>query len=458
MKKKLEILVVDDEPDIRELLEITIGRMGLKTASAESVQDAIALLSKREFALCLTDMKLPDGSGMDVIQYIQREIPQLPVAMITAFGNVETAIGALKAGAFDFIAKPIDLERLRSLIQSCLRLEDSSEPVGYNNTAQLIGNTPIMKELRKQIQKMARSQAPIYISGESGSGKEVVARLIHANGPRASGAFIPVNCGAIPNELMESEFFGHVKGSFTGAHEDKKGLFEAAHGGTLFLDEVADLPLAMQVKLLRAIQEKSVRKVGSNQEVSVDVRLLSATHKNLKLEMEEKRFRGDLFYRINVIEIHVPSLRERTDDIPLLADKILRQLADEWQLPKPTLSDDAYDTLQSHDFPGNVRELENILERAFTLCESEQITSDDLQLPQLETSTTNFTAIENTSVDFSGFESLEKYLEYVEKDILQRVLDQHRWNRTAAAKSLGMTFRQLRYRLQKLGLDGDGAE
>src|SRR5690606_15977621 len=291
MKKKIEILVVDDEPDIRELLEITIGRMGLKTAAAASVNQALDLLKQREFALCLTDMKLPDGSGMDIIQFIQKEMPHLPVAMITAFGNVETAIGALKAGAFDFITKPIDLERLRNLINSCLRLDDSSEPVGYGNTAQLIGNTPIMKELRKQIQKMARSQAPIYISGESGSGKEVVARLIHANGPRASASFIPVNCGAIPSELMESEFFGHVKGSFTGAHEDKKGLFEAAHGGTLFLDEVADLPLAMQVKLLRAIQEKSVRKVGSNQEVAVDVRLLSATHKNLKTEMEENRFR-----------------------------------------------------------------------------------------------------------------------------------------------------------------------
>lgn len=454
MKKKLEILVVDDEPDIRELLEITIGRMGLKTASAESVQQALELLGKREFALCLTDMKLPDGSGMDVIQFIQRESPQLPVAMITAFGNIETAIGALKAGAFDFITKPIDLERLRTLIQSSLRLDEGSEPVGYSNTAQLIGNTPIMKELRKQIQKMARSQAPIYISGESGSGKEVVARLIHANGPRASGPFIPVNCGAIPSELMESEFFGHAKGSFTGAHEEKKGLFEAAHGGTLFLDEVADLPLVMQVKLLRAIQEKSVRKVGSNQEISVDVRLLSATHKNLKLEMEENRFRGDLFYRINVIEIHVPSLRERTDDISLLADRILRQLADEWQLAKPELSDDAIDLLQSYDFPGNVRELENILERAFTLCESTSITSDDLRLPETQATTPiELGNSDNHAANFSSGDSLEKYLEEIEKGILQRVLDQHRWNRTAAAKSLGMTFRQLRYRLQKLGLD-----
>lgn len=455
MKKKFEILIVDDEPDIRELVEITIGRMGLKTAAADSVATAIALLNNHEFALCLTDMKLPDGSGMEIIQHIQRTTPQMPVAMITAFGSVETAIGALKAGAFDFITKPIDLERLRNLIQTSLRLEDGGEPVGYNNTAQLLGNTPVIKELRKQIQKMARSQAPIYISGESGSGKEVVARLIHTNGPRASGPFIPVNCGAIPTELMESEFFGHVKGSFTGAHEDKKGLFEAAHGGTLFLDEVADLPLAMQVKLLRAIQEKCVRKVGSNQEIAVDVRLLSATHKNLKLEMEEKRFRGDLFYRINVIEIHVPSLRERKDDIPLLADRILRQLADEWQLPKPELGDDAIEILAAYDFPGNVRELENILERAFTLCEGENISGDDLQLPQNVSALIEIESTESAATDFSDFDSLEKYLEHIEKTILQRSLDQHRWNRTAAAKALGMTFRQLRYRLQKLGLDRD---
>jgi two-component system response regulator PilR (NtrC family) len=453
MKKKLEILIVDDEPDIRELLEITVGRMGLKTAAAESVAAALTLLNNREFALCLTDMKLPDGNGMEIIQHIQQNAPHIPVAMITAFGNVETAIAALKAGAFDFISKPIDIERLRTLIQTSLRLEDGGEPVGYGNTAQLLGNTAVIKELRKQIQKMARSQAPIYISGESGSGKEVVARLIHANGPRASGPFIPVNCGAIPTELMESEFFGHVKGSFTGAHEDKKGLFEAAHGGTLFLDEVADLPLGMQVKLLRAIQEKSVRKVGSNQEIGVDVRILSATHKNLKSEMEENRFRGDLYYRINVIEVHVPSLRERKEDIPLLADKILRQLADEWQLAKPTLSDDAATLLQTYSFPGNVRELENILERAYTLCEGDTITGDDLQLPTGDMTPVDVESAETIAANFSNSDSLENYLEQVEKAILQRVLDQHRWNRTAAAKTLGMTFRQLRYRLQKLGLD-----
>ena len=454
MKKKLEILIVDDEPDIRELLEITIGRMGLKTAAAESVARALELLQQREFSLCLTDMKLPDGSGIDIIQHIQRHQPHVPVAMITAFSSVETAIDALKAGAFDFVTKPIDLERLRTLINTSLRLEEPREPVGYGDTVQLIGNTAAIKELRKQIAKVARSQAPIYISGESGSGKEVVARLIHANGPRSSGAFVPVNCGAIPAELMESAFFGHVKGSFTGAHEDKKGLFEAAQSGTLFLDEVADLPLAMQVKLLRAIQEKSVRKVGSNQEVPVDVRILSATHKDLKIEMDQNRFRSDLYYRLNVIEIHVPSLRERKADISLLADHTLKQLAIEWQLPKPTLSEDAAAMLSEYDFPGNVRELENILERAYTLCEGDCINSEDLQLNK--TSATPAASTSNSNVpSFEGYESLEAYLENIERNILLHTLEQYRWNRTAAAPALGMSFRQLRYRLQKLGLDKD---
>ena len=464
MKKNLDVLIVDDEPDIRELLEITIGRMGLKTAAAESVAQALKLLGEHPFRLCLTDMQLPDGTGMDIIQHIQRETPQLPVAMITAFGSVEVAIAALKAGAFDFISKPLDIERLRGLVQTCLRLEGGTEPIGYGDNTQLVGETAVVKDLRRQIAKMARSQAPIYISGESGSGKEVVARLIHANGPRGSGPFVPVNCGAIPGELMESEFFGHAKGSFTGAFEEKKGLFEAAHGGTLFLDEVADLPLAMQVKLLRAIQEKSVRKVGSNQEIAVDVRILSATHKNLKREMEENRFRGDLFYRINVIELHVPSLRERKADIPLLATRILDALASEWQRPQPSLSQDALALLNGYDFPGNVRELENILERAFTLCEGNHIAGEDLQLQQSAPVTLEpavpapIPAAADraaTAPDISRIDSLENYLEDIERDVLTRTLDQYRWNRTAAAKALGMTFRQLRYRLQKLGLDRD---
>ncbi|MDX9873419.1 MAG: sigma-54 dependent transcriptional regulator [Spongiibacteraceae bacterium] len=447
----ITVLIVDDEPDIRELLEITLSRMGLQTETADSVASAREQLAQLSVHLCLTDMKLPDGNGVELIQHIQQHCPQVPVAMITAYGSMETAIDALKAGAFDFITKPVDLERLRTLVQSSLRLNASPTAAGQADTSQLVGNTPVMQELRKQIAKVARSQAPIYISGESGSGKEVVARLIHANGPRHHGPFVPVNCGAIPGELMESEFFGHVKGSFTGAHEDKKGLFEAADGGTLFLDEVADLPLAMQVKLLRAIQEKSVRKVGSNTEIAVDVRILSATHKNLLLEVEQGRFRSDLFYRINVIEIRVPSLRERSADIPLLADHLLAQLALEWQIPKPRLSPAAARALSDYPFPGNVRELQNVLERAYTLAEGEVIEADDLQLPEVPLATPP----SDTGLDFNAFESLEAYLEETERQILRRALDQHRWNRTVTASALGMTFRQLRYRLQKLGLDKD---
>jgi two-component system response regulator PilR (NtrC family) len=453
MKESPTVLIVDDEPDIRELLEITLGRMGLTTLSAATVREATSLLATESVELCLTDMKLPDGTGMEVIQHIQQKHPQLPVAMITAFGSVDIAIDALKAGAFDFLTKPVDLERLRSLVQTSLRMHNARDQVGLSSAVQLIGKSATMQELRKQIAKVARSQAPIYISGESGSGKEVVARLIHANGPRASGPFVPVNCGAIPSELMESEFFGHVKGSFTGAHEDKKGLFEAAQGGTLFLDEVADLPLAMQVKLLRAIQEKSVRRVGSNKEVAVDVRILSATHKNLLAEIEEGRFRSDLFYRINVIEIRVPALRERADDIPALADHCLAQLASEWQLPKPHLSTDALTALKDYPFPGNVRELENVLERAFTLAEGDTITAGDLQL------TSSSARPASPGADHSGslgdFDSLEAYLENIERQVLRNALEKHRWNRTSAAKAVGMTFRQLRYRLQKLGLDRD---
>ncbi len=449
------VMIVDDEPDIRELLEISLGRMGLSTLSAASVADAIDLLAAGEVRLCLTDMKLPDGSGLDLITHIQKFHPHVPVAMITAYGSMDTAIEALKAGAFDFITKPLDLERLRKLVQSSLRLEAGvdADAANYGDAVQLLGEAPAIAHLRRQIAKLARSQAPVYISGESGSGKEVVARLIHAHGPRASAPFVPVNCGAIPSELMESEFFGHVKGSFTGAHEDKKGLFEAADGGTLFLDEVADLPLAMQVKLLRAIQEKSIRKVGSNQEVAVDVRVLSATHKDLAAEVEQDRFRSDLFYRINVIEVKVPALRERVEDISLLARSTLARLAREWQLPEPTLTPAAVRALKDYPFPGNVRELENILERAYTLCEGETIDAGDLGLPapqDLQAPETSPGVAANR-----GKRSLEAYLEDVERQAIEEALEATRWNRTAAARRLGISFRQLRYRLQKLGLDRD---
>ncbi|MCR8923594.1 sigma-54 dependent transcriptional regulator [Dasania sp. GY-MA-18] len=452
---KAHILIIDDEPDIRELLEITISRMGLNTSSAATVAEALALLnSGSKFHLCLTDMKLPDGQGLDIIEHIQNHLPELPVAMITAFGSVETAISALKAGAFDFVNKPIDLERLRQLIETALKLELTDSNPQFEQV-QLLGNAPAIQKLRGQINKLARSQAPVYISGESGSGKEVVARLIHSNGPRSSNPFIPVNCGAIPSELMESEFFGHVKGSFSGAIDNKVGLFEAANGGTLFLDEVADLPLPMQVKLLRAIQEKAIRKVGSNDEVSIDVRILSATHKDLNKEVEHERFRNDLFYRINVIELNVPPLRERVEDIPLLADFSLSKLAQEWQTKKPELSTSAIAALNQHSFPGNVRELENTLERAATLCEGNIIEAHDLQL--INPAPTNTTETTNSSLPSSeaAFGDLDGYLEQIETAALKKALEHCRWNKTAAAELLGISFRQMRHRVKKLGLDDD---
>ena len=451
---KHHVLIIDDEPDIRELLEITIMRMGIETTTADSVGSALTALKQNSFDLCLTDMKLPDGQGLEIIDYIQLNHPQLPVAMITAFGSVETAISALKAGAFDFVNKPIDLERLRQLIDNALTLGQTTEQVNYSGQVQLLGNAPAIDTLRDKINKLARSQAPVYISGESGSGKEVVARLIHINGPRSSSPFIPVNCGAIPSELMESEFFGHVKGSFSGAIDHKQGLFEAANNGTLFLDEVADLPMLMQVKLLRAIQEKAIRKVGGNEEIPINVRILSATHKDLAKQVEKEFFRNDLFYRINVIELKVPPLRERAEDIPLLADFALSKLAQEWQAEKPTLSEGAKQCLLKHSFPGNVRELENTLERAFTLCENNQITTADLQLQNTQsTSTNDKQRLYQAGNPESAMGNLEDYLEDLEKSAITLALEKTRWNKTAAAELLGISFRQLRYRLKKLQLD-----
>ncbi|MBH9500583.1 sigma-54-dependent Fis family transcriptional regulator [Pseudomonas aeruginosa] len=439
-------LIVDDEPDIRELLEITLGRMKLDTRSARNVKEARELLAREPFDLCLTDMRLPDGSGLDLVQYIQQRHPQTPVAMITAYGSLDTAIQALKAGAFDFLTKPVDLGRLRELVATALRLrnpEAEEAPVDHR----LLGESPPMRALRNQIGKLARSQAPVYISGESGSGKELVARLIHEQGPRIERPFVPVNCGAIPSELMESEFFGHKKGSFTGAIEDKQGLFQAASGGTLFLDEVADLPMAMQVKLLRAIQEKAVRAVGGQQEVAVDVRILCATHKDLAAEVGAGRFRQDLYYRLNVIELRVPPLRERREDIPLLADRILKRLAGDTGLPAARLTGDAQEKLKNYRFPGNVRELENMLERAYTLCEDDQIQPHDLRLADAPG------ASQEGAASLSEIDNLEDYLEDIERKLIMQALEETRWNRTAAAQRLGLTFRSMRYRLKKLGID-----
>ncbi len=447
------VLIVDDEPDIRQLLDITLSRMGLETRTAADLAEARSALDEGDTDLCLTDMKLPDGNGISLVEHIAQHHSDTPVAMITAHGSVETAITALKAGAFDFISKPIELERLRSLVVNALKLEPGSGAEAQDTT--LIGETPEITELRAQVNKLARSQAPVYISGESGSGKEIVARLIHSRGPRSSGPFIPVNCGAIPPELMESELFGHTKGSFTGATDDKTGLFQAARGGTLFLDEVADLPVAMQVKLLRAIQEKAVRPIGASAEVATDVRVLSATHKDLAREVAENRFRSDLYYRINVIGLHVPSLRERRQDIPLLANFLLQRLANASEEPAQRLSEEAMEALVAYDFPGNVRELENILERACTLCSGERIEMEDLRLSQgieLDPNPEPVSHAGPPPVE-EAFGNLDDYLENIEREVLTRALEQSRWNKTAAAKLLGISFRSLRYRLKKLELD-----
>ena len=451
MNNKYIALIVDDEPDILELLDITLSRMGIKTYSAENIAQAKDLLGQYSFDICLTDMRLPDGNGIELIKYIQENISSLPIAMITAHGNMEFAIEALKSGAFDFVSKPVDLNILRNLVNTALKLSSSTtEHEHKNNQSEqrgLLGQSKAIIETRKKIQKLCRSQAPVYIHGESGVGKELVAKLIHEQGPRADFPFIPVNCGAIPTDLMESEFFGHKKGSFTGATADKQGLFQAADGGTLFLDEVADLPLAMQVKLLRAIQEKAIRPIGSHQEISINVRILSATHKNLSELTEKGEFRQDLYYRINVIELEVPSLRDHAEDIPLLAKHLLKKITDEWQTDTPKLSKETLEVLSTYSFPGNVRELENILERAMTLHENNIIAVEDLQLP----------SINPKEVEGNNMPSKEKLLDPTllqkEKEVIQQALEKTKYNKTAAAKLLGISFRALRYRIKKLKLD-----
>jgi two-component system response regulator PilR (NtrC family) len=447
---KDHILIIDDEPDLRELLEITLVQMGYLVTSAATLSEAKDAINQVSFCLCLTDMQLPDGNGIELIKYIKQHQPLTPVAMITAFGSVDTATSALKAGAFDFISKPVKLQHIRGLVDSALGVRHQNSQKKTNQTIELLGSTKVIEDLRETIIRVARSQAPVFINGESGTGKELVARLIHNSGSRANGPFIAINCGAIPAELMESEFFGHKKGSFTGASNDKAGLFEAANGGTLFLDEIADLPLSMQVKLLRAIQEKAVRRIGDNEEINTDIRLLSATHKNLGIEVEEEKFRQDLFYRINVIQIDVPNLRNRAEDIPLLCSHIIKRLSQEWDLSMPILSEDAIDALHAYSFPGNVRELENILERALTLSDGKKITSQDLQLPAAIQSQKT-TTVEKISID--QIDSIEEYLEEIEKDLINQALERTRWNKTKAADLLGVSFRQLRYKLKRLNID-----
>jgi len=438
------VLIVDDEPDIRELLEITLLRMGLETRSAEDYSNATRMLHDESFDLCLTDMKLPDGDGIALVEHIQQHCPNTPTAVITAHGSIDLAIKAMKCGAFDFVSKPVSLETLRNLVDKALTLPSSPQLAGdpADTKYQIIGDSAIMQELRRSIAKFARSQAPVFVRGASGTGKELVARQIHLQGSRAGAAFIAVNCGAIPSELMESEFFGHLKGSFTGATSDSEGLFKAANGGTLFLDEIADLPLAMQVKLLRVIQEKSIRAVGAQKEEPIDVRIISASHKDLDAMVAEGSFRQDLYYRINVIGVTVPNLSERSEDIAQLADYMI-QKHNFLNRSNIVISDEALAALNSYPFPGNVRELENILERALALCEDETINRDDLQLPEIAPENGIKTA------------SLGEMTQNLEKEQIISALEDNRWNQSATARALGMTLRQLRYRIDKLKLKND---
>ena len=454
---KKTVLIIDDELDLRELLKLTLAKMGIDSTAVETVKEAKTALQEKTFDLCLTDMRLPDGNGLELVDYTQKNYPQLPIAVLTAYGNVDLAVDALKLGAFDFISKPVELPRLRALINNALTLSPQSQLIATADTPLLLGDSSLMRDIRQQISKVARSQAPMFISGESGTGKELAARSIHRQSSRSAAPFVPVNCGAIPGNLMESEFFGHRKGSFTGAFEDKQGLFQAASGGTLFLDEVADLPLDMQVKLLRAIQEKRIRPVGSESEIDVDVRLISATHKNLQEAVNLGTFRSDLFYRLNVIDIHMPCLRQRPEDIQLLAEHLLAELN-----AQISLSTSAMNALLNYSFPGNVRELENILERASTLCEKNRIELEDLKLNTSDVSAVRESSKKSGRLSLSErsdisepISSLDEHLEEIEKEILLDTLEQARWNKTEAAKKLGISFRSIRYRLQKLGLNDE---
>jgi len=447
---KHRALVVDDEPDIRELLEITLERMSIEVVSCGDTASAIRELRNESFDLCFTDMRLPDGDGLGIVEWIQTHKPQIPVAVITAHGNVETAVRALKLGAFDFISKPLDLNALRKLIGATLKLGEGGDRAAQLPQVRLLGQSHPMDQLRELIERVSRSQAPVHIYGESGTGKELVAHLIHNAGARRDGPFVPVNCGAIPSELMESELFGHKKGSFTGAVADKQGLIQSAEGGTLFLDEIADLPLHMQVKLLRVIQEKAVRPVGESREQAVDVRILSATHKNLSALVAEGKFREDLFYRVNVIEIRVPPLRERLEDIPELVQSLLARLSRQTGIRELRVDESALRALSQYHFPGNVRELENVLERAATLCAHGVIAGADLQL-RPKVSASEPVAIAGASV--APGEKLGEALEDIERDAIVRALEQTRYNKTKAAQLLGMTFRSLRYRIKKLGIE-----
>jgi len=457
-----QVLVIDDEPDIRELLDLTLTRMGLEVTTAEDLAGARRELQNGEFSFCLTDMRLPDGNGLDLVEEISENYPNLPTAVITAHGKIEDAVYALKIGAFDFVSKPVDLAVLRKLVNTALKLRreeprDETRSDVRRSTSpdsaldRLTGSSLAIRQCKEMIAKLARSQAPVLVSGDSGSGKELAARLIHDLGPRADGPFIPVNCGAIPTELMESEFFGHRKGSFTGASANKEGLFQAADGGTLLLDEVADLPLHMQVKLLRVIQEKAVMPIGAREEVPVDVRILSASHQPLKPLVESGKFRSDLYFRLNVIELHMPGLQERAEDIPLLAQRFLAEIGEQWGGGEmPTISPEAMEALQRHRYTGNVRELINILQRAVTMCEGNVIQPGDLLLEHVEV---HDSAPSPVAEEKDDDQSLDTYMEGIEKKMLEDALQKARYNKTRAAELLGISFRSFRYKLKKFGIE-----
>jgi two-component system response regulator PilR (NtrC family) len=445
------VLVVDDEPDIRELLELTLLKMGLGVESVGTVADAKARLQSDRYDLCLTDMRLADGEGLELVRHIASMGGDLPVAVITAFGSTDNAVAALKAGAFDYVSKPVGLEQLRALVKSALSLPDRREVPAKDQ--QLLGESAPLAQVRGLLEKVARTQAPVHIFGESGSGKELAARLIHDLGPRRDRPFVPVNCGAIPETLMESELFGYRKGAFTGANEDRSGFFQAAHGGTLFLDEIAELPLHMQVLLLRAIQEKRVRKVGATQEEPVDARIICATNQSLAALVEAGRFRRDLFYRLNVVDLTMPPLRECREDIPTIAVAILQRLARQNGVPVPRISGAAMEELMRYDFPGNVRELENLLERALALSGAAELSREDLALHRI--------APDDPAEDGDPGPArpgatpdvpLPTYLDRLEREAILAALAKTGFNRTAAARLLGITFRQLRYRMQRLGI------
>ena len=456
------VLIVDDEADIRDLLEMTLMRMGLETATAGDLKEAYQRLETGQYDLCLSDMQLPDGLGLELLTHIGKTYPGTPVAVITAHGSAENAVAALKAGAFDYLAKPVSLQQLRDLVKVALKLpqrpndnKKTQESTQADNGPNLVGDSKHIRHARDMIDRLARSQAPVYITGESGTGKEVAARLIHSKGARADGPFVAVNCGAIPENLMESEFFGYRKGAFTGANQDKEGFFQAAQGGTLFLDEVADLPLQMQVKLLRVIQEKKVRRVGETSEENVNVRIVSATHQNLAERVQNNQFRQDLYYRLNVIELRMPALREMPDDVPQIAQTLLQRLAREMDVPLPVLAAEAIEALKGYDFPGNVRELENVLERALAMCNDATIRRNDLYLSEHvapdvpELVATGSHAPLPTTLELP----LQEYLDKVEREAIMAALDKTRFNKTAAAKVLGITFRALRYRMERLAIE-----